>query len=93
MRLVAVLLLAVFAVFPTACAAQPKASVAAEAPDNVDWATATKGLTLSQGFLDIYTDTKGGRVLAAFPAPDADGVSLVLHQRERPPVRRRCADL
>ena len=76
MRLVAVLLLAVFAVFPTACAAQPKASVAAEAPDNVDWATATKGLTLSQGFLDIYTDTKGGRVLAAFPAPDADGVSL-----------------
>ncbi|KCZ89479.1 zinc-dependent metalloprotease [Hyphomonas johnsonii] len=76
MRLVAVLLLAVFAVFSSACAAQPKPAVAAEAPGAADWATATKGLTLSQGFLDIYTDTKGGRVLAAFPAPDADGLSL-----------------
>jgi hypothetical protein len=76
MRLVASLLLAVFTVFPSACAAQPKASVAAEAPDKADWATATKALTLSQGFLDIYTDTKGGRVLAAFPAPDGDGLSL-----------------
>ena len=76
MRLVASLLLAGFAVFPSACAAQPKAAVAAEAPAGADWASATKGLTLKAGFLDLYVDTKDGRVLAAFPAPDADGVAL-----------------
>ena len=76
MRLVASLLLAVFAVLPVACAAQPKAAVAAEAPGGADWASATRGLALKAGFLDLYVDAKGGRVLAAFPSPDADGVSL-----------------
>jgi hypothetical protein len=76
MRLVASLLLAVFAVFPTACVAQPRTSVAAEAPGEADWASATKGLTLKAGFIDLYIDAKDGRVLAAFPAPDGEGVSL-----------------
>ncbi|WP_430404568.1 zinc-dependent metalloprotease [Hyphomonas sp.] len=76
MRLVASLLLAVFAVFPVACAAQPKAAVAAEAPGGTDWASATQGLALKAGFLNLYVDARGGRVLAAFPAPDAEGVSL-----------------
>ncbi|MEH6807242.1 MAG: zinc-dependent metalloprotease [Hyphomonas oceanitis] len=76
MRLVAALAIAALSFLPPACAAQPKASVAAEAPVAGDWGAATKGLTRSEGFLDLYVDAKGGRVLAAFPAPDGDGLSL-----------------
>ena len=76
MRLVAALAIAALSFLPPACAAQPKASVAAEAPASGDWGVATKGLKQSEGFLDLYVDAKGGRVLAAFPAPDGDGLSL-----------------
>jgi hypothetical protein len=76
MRLVAALAIAALSFLPPACAAQPKASVAAEAPASGDWGAATKGLTRTEGFLDLYVDAKGGRVLAAFPAPDGDGLSL-----------------
>jgi hypothetical protein len=47
---------------------------AADAPKS--WGEATKGLTRSEGFLPYYPDAKGGRILAAFPKPDDDGVSL-----------------
>ncbi|MEZ5947590.1 MAG: DUF5117 domain-containing protein, partial [Hyphomonas sp.] len=41
-----------------------------------DWASATDGLTRSEGFLPFYADAKTARILAAFPKPDEDGLSL-----------------
>ncbi|MCA8901380.1 MAG: zinc-dependent metalloprotease [Hyphomonas sp.] len=40
------------------------------------WREATAGLSRSQGFLPFYADPKGARILAAFPKPGAEGVSL-----------------
>ena len=37
---------------------------------------AVQGLEHRQGFLDLYVDTQKGRVLAALPAPDEDGLSV-----------------
>ena len=43
------------------------------APDKPDaFAEATEGLALSEGFLDIYSSTEKGKVLALLPAADAD---------------------
>ena len=49
---------------------------AAAADEPKSWGEATKGLILSEGFLPYYADAKGGRILAAFPKPDDNGVSL-----------------
>ncbi|MEO1966827.1 zinc-dependent metalloprotease [Hyphomonas sp.] len=49
---------------------------AAAADDPKSWGEATSGLTRADGFLPYYADAKGGRILAAFPKPDQDGVSL-----------------
>ena len=49
-------------------------SAAADEPKS--WAEATKGLSRTDGFLPYYADAKGGRILAAFPKPDEDGLSL-----------------
>ncbi|MGB2177078.1 MAG: DUF5117 domain-containing protein, partial [Hyphomonas sp.] len=49
---------------------------AAAADDPKTWGEATSGLTRADGFLPYYADAKGGRILAAFPKPDEDGVSL-----------------
>ena len=40
------------------------------------WGEATSSLTRTDGFLPFYADTNGSRILAAFPKPDEDGVSL-----------------
>ncbi|HPE47348.1 MAG TPA: zinc-dependent metalloprotease [Hyphomonas sp.] len=48
----------------------------ASADEPTSWAEATDGLTLSDGFLPYYADAKGGRILASFPKPDEDGLSL-----------------
>ena len=49
---------------------------AAAADDPKTWGEATSGLTRADGFLPYYADAKGGRILAAFPKPDEDGISL-----------------
>jgi hypothetical protein len=46
----------------------------AEAPKTLEQKVA--GLTAVPGFLDLYVDAEGGKVLAALPAPDAEGMSL-----------------
>ncbi len=40
------------------------------------WAEVTNGLTRQDGFIDLYVDAKAGKLLAAFPAPDEDGLSM-----------------
>ncbi len=49
---------------------------AAAADEPKSWGEATSGLSRTEGFLPYYADAKGGRILAAFPKPGADGVSL-----------------
>ncbi len=61
---------------PEAQAPEPAQVEASPKPTSEEWAAAVEGLERRAGFLDIYIDQKGGRVLAAFPAPDAEGVSL-----------------
>jgi hypothetical protein len=41
-----------------------------------DWAEETGALTHKDGFVDLYLDAEGGRILAAFPKPDEESVSL-----------------
>jgi len=41
-----------------------------------DWAEETAALAHKDGFVDLYLDAEGGRVLVALPAPDEEGVSL-----------------
>jgi Met-zincin/Domain of unknown function (DUF5117) len=41
-----------------------------------DWVEETGALTHKDGFVDLYLDTEGGRILIALPAPDEDGVAL-----------------
>ena len=41
-----------------------------------DWTDETGGLLHKEGFVDLYLDAEGGRILAALPAPDEDGVAL-----------------
>ena len=65
MRRLVILVFAVLAVF-----AVPSLATAE------GWASETEGLTRAEGFIDLYVDTKGGRVLAAFPAPEEDGLSI-----------------
>lgn len=50
-------------------------STAGAEPDQA-WAEVVDGLDRREGFLTIFVDEKGGRVLAAFPAPDEGGLSL-----------------
>lgn len=45
-----------------------------EAPPTL--AAQVAGLEAKPGFLDLYADPKGGRVLAVLPAPGADGVGV-----------------
>ena len=70
MRGVAVFLFSVLALVWVGLAAP------AAAGEVKSWAEATKGLTRAEGFLPYYADRKGGRILAAFPKPDEDGLSL-----------------
>lgn len=67
MRRLVVFVFAVLAVFAVPSDALAEAG---------DWASETEGLIRAEGFIDLYPDARAGRVLAAFPAPDADGVSL-----------------
>ncbi|KCZ50854.1 hypothetical protein HY2_13090 [Hyphomonas pacifica] len=46
------------------------------AAQSADWKEETASLVHKDGFVDLYLDNDGGRVLAAFPAPDEEGVSL-----------------
>ncbi|MEZ5998223.1 MAG: zinc-dependent metalloprotease [Hyphomonas sp.] len=48
----------------------------AAAEPSKDWNDATKGLTRSDGFLPFYADADTARILAVFPKPDEDGLSL-----------------
>jgi len=48
----------------------------AAADEAKSWGEATKGLSRTDGFLPYYADAKGGRILAAFPKPDQDGLAL-----------------
>ena len=41
-----------------------------------DWSEEIAALAHKDGFVDLYLDAEGGRVLVALPAPDEDGVSL-----------------
>ncbi|HCN93521.1 MAG TPA: hypothetical protein DIT86_09920, partial [Hyphomonas sp.] len=41
-----------------------------------NWAEETGSLVHKEGFVDLYLDADGGRVLVALPAPDAEGVAL-----------------
>lgn len=41
-----------------------------------DWAEETGALTHKDGFVDLYLDAEGGRILVALPAPDEEGVAL-----------------
>ncbi|MEM9170416.1 MAG: zinc-dependent metalloprotease [Pseudomonadota bacterium] len=60
-----------------ACAAQsPADEEAADDTDDGAVADALAGLEKRAGFLDLYIDPKGARVVALLPAPDAAGVSL-----------------
>jgi len=40
------------------------------------WQEATAELTRHDGFISLYVDVKAGKLLAAFPAPDEDGLSM-----------------
>ncbi|WP_273240918.1 zinc-dependent metalloprotease [Hyphomonas atlantica corrig.] len=41
-----------------------------------DWSEEIAALAHKDGFVDLYLDAEGGRVLVALPKPDEDGVSL-----------------
>lgn len=41
-----------------------------------DWTEETGALVHKDGFVDLYLDAEGGRILVALPAPDEDGISL-----------------
>ena len=41
-----------------------------------DWTEETEALVHKDGFVDLYLDSEGGRILVALPAPDEDGVAL-----------------
>lgn len=51
-------------------------SVISVAKDTDAWAAATEGMERRDGFVSVYVGEKDGRVLAAFPAPDEEGLSL-----------------
>ena len=57
-------------------AVAPGAPMAASAEQAGSWADAVDGMERRDGFIPVYVDVQDGRVLAAFPAPDADGLSL-----------------
>ena len=61
----------------------PSVNAMLRADEPTSWAEATDGLTLSDGFLPYYADAKGGRILASFPKPDEDGLSLYLLFEEK----------
>ncbi len=48
----------------------------AKAPASDTWLEAVTDLERRDGFLPIYAGAKNGKILAAFPAPDEDGLSL-----------------
>jgi len=64
-RLLPLLLITLAATVPLAASARDEA--ASDAPDS--FAEATDGLTLDEGFIDIYSSTETGKVLALLPAP------------------------
>ena len=56
--------------------AAPAQSAAALVEQGDAWAEAVEGLERRDGFITVYVDEEDGRVLAAFPAPNEDGLSL-----------------
>jgi Met-zincin/Domain of unknown function (DUF5117) len=68
-------LVIVLAGFVAACS-QEGAAPASDASNGESWQDAINGLTRQNGFIDIYVGEKQGKLLAVFPAPGEDGVSL-----------------
>ncbi|MHA7872744.1 MAG: DUF5117 domain-containing protein, partial [Hyphococcus sp.] len=71
------LLVAAFLV-AVACSGQPPAGAGGAGDDagQPSWSSAIRGMEHREGFLDIYVDGDAGKLMAAFPAPDEDGVAL-----------------
>ena len=59
------------------CAGEPRGAAAngAETTEG-SWAGAVEGLERREGFLTLYVGAADGRILAAFPQPDEEGVSM-----------------
>ena len=61
--------------FTVACA-ERNSTPSTTASTNKGWTEAINGLTRQDGFVNLYVDAKAGKLLAAFPKPDEDGLSL-----------------